>query len=302
MNAPTLLVLAAGMGSRYGGIKQMDPVGPCGEFVLDYSIYDGWRAGFGEVVLIIREELEEPLREHFGGRLDGRITLRTVCQRLDDLPGGFTLPAGRQKPWGTGHAIWSAREVVSSSFAVLNADDFYGAGAYQTLADFLRSPRHDAETYAMVAYRLANTLSRHGSVSRGICQRDAEGFLIEVAERTRIEMAEAGARYAREDGTWGALTGAEPASLNLWGFHPSLFPALEDLFVEFLQARRETPGSEFYIPTVVDTLVKRGRCRTAVLETDEHWFGMTYKEDREQVVQRLTELIKAGVYPRDLWA
>jgi len=301
MSSHTLLVLAAGLGSRYGGIKQMDPVGPCGEFVLDYSIYDGWRAGFSDVVLVIREEHEEPLRQHFGSRLDGRVRLTTVYQRLDDLPAGFALPPTRQKPWGTGHAVWTARAAVQSSFGMINADDFYGAGAYRALAAFLSSPRHDARTYAMVAYRLSNTLSRYGSVSRGICTRDDEGYLVEVIERTKIEMTAQGARYAREGGSWGELSGAEPASLNLWGFHPSLFPALEELFADFLRERIQQPGAEFYIPTVVDTLVKRGRCRTAVLDTDEHWFGMTYKEDRALVVERIADLIRQGVYPRDLW-
>ncbi len=301
MNSPTLLVLAAGLGSRYGGIKQMDPVGPGGEFVLDYSIYDAWRAGFAEVVLVIREELEAPLRQHFGTRLDGRVRLTYTCQRLDDLPPGFALPPDRRKPWGTGHAVWSARAAVRTSFGMINADDFYGAAAYRALADFLRGPRHDERTYAMVAYRLANTLSRYGSVARGICSRDAEGFLLEVSERTQIEPTESGARYRREDGTWGELRGDEPASLNLWGFHTSLFPALEGLFAEFLRERGGQPGAEFYIPTVVDTLVKRGRCRTLVLDTDECWFGMTYKEDRAIVVGRIAELIRSGGYPQDLW-
>ena len=301
MNSPTLLVLAAGLGSRYGGIKQMDPVGPCGEFVLDYSIYDAWRAGFSDVVLVIRAEHEEPLRQHFGARLDRRVRLAYSCQRLDDLPPGFSLPANRQKPWGTGHAIWSARAAVHTSFGMINADDFYGAAAYRALAEFLRGPRHDERTYAMVAYRLSNTLSRYGSVARGICSRDAEGFLLEVIERTKIEAFETGARYRREDGAWGQLRGDEPASLNLWGFHTSLFPALESLLAEFLCASGGQPNAEFYIPTVVDTLVKRGRCRTVVLDTDERWFGMTYKEDRALVVSRIADLIRAGGYPRDLW-
>jgi hypothetical protein len=301
MSSPTLLVLAAGLGSRYGGIKQMDPVGPCGEFVLDYSIYDAWRAGFSEVVLVIRAELEEPLRQHFGTRLDGRVRVSYTCQRLDDLPPGFALPHGRQKPWGTGHAVWSARSAVRTSFGMINADDFYGAAAYRALAEFLRGPRHDERTYAMVAYRLANTLSPYGSVARGICSRDAEGFLLEVNERTQIERAESGARYRREDGTWGQLRGDEPASLNLWGFHPSLFPALTALFAEFLHERGDQPTAEFYIPTAVDSLVKRGRCRTVVLDTDELWFGMTYKEDRALVMGRIADLIRTGDYPRDLW-
>ena len=301
MNSPTLLVLAAGLGSRYGGIKQMDPVGPCGEFVLDYSIYDAWRAGFSDVVLVIREEHEEPLRQHFGARLDGRVRVAYTCQRLGDLPPGFCLPAGRQKPWGTGHAIWSARAAVHTSFAMINADDFYGADAYRAMADFLCGPRHDERTYAMVAYRLANTLSRYGSVARGICRRDAEGFLLEVVERTNIEMFESAARYRRDDGACGELRGDELASLNLWGFHPSLFAALEGLLAEFLRQHSGEPTAELYIPTVVDTLLKRGRCRTVVLDTDERWFGMTYKEDRALVVSRIADLIRAGGYPRDLW-
>ena len=302
MSSPTLLVLAAGLGSRYGGIKQMDPVGPAGEFVLDYSMYDAWRAGFAEVVLVIREEHEEPLRQHFGRRLDGRLRVTYVQQSLADLPAGFPLPPERQKPWGTGHAIWAARNAVRTPFGVINADDFYGAGAYRALAAFLTGPQAEARTYAMVAYRLANTLSPYGGVSRGICSRDAAGFLVEVIERTKIEMTPTGARFRRDDGTWATLSGAEPASLNLWGFHPSLFPALEELFTEFLSRNLRQTGAEFYIPTVVDTLVKRGRCRTVVLDTDEHWFGMTYKEDRALVVERIAAQIRAGTYPPDLWA
>jgi len=302
MNSPTLLVLAAGLGSRYGGIKQMDAVGPSGEFVLDYSIYDAWRAGFGDAVLVIREEHEEPLRQHFGSRLDGRLGLSFVCQRLEDLPTGSVLPPERRKPWGTGHAIWSARQAVRRPFGVINADDFYGAGAYRALAGFLQDGGVGPDTYAMVAYRLANTLSRYGTVSRGICARDAQGFLLEVVERTAIERLDRGARYRAADGTWGALSGAELASLNLWGFRPSLFLAVEELFAEFLREQGSKPGAEFYIPTVVDTLVKRGRCRTLVLDTDEPWFGMTYKEDRAVVVTQIAERIRAGVYPQDLWA
>lgn len=301
MSAPTLVVLAAGLGSRYGGIKQMDPVGPGGEFVLDYSLYDAWRAGFGDAVLVIRAEHEGPLREHFGSRVERRLGLRFVEQRLDDLPPGFVVPADRRKPWGTAHAVWTARRAVDRPFAVINADDFYGAGAYRVLAAFLRQPGLDPRTYAMVAYRLDHTLSRHGSVSRGICTRDSEGYLVEVIERTAIEACPEGARYRTPDGTWGSLRGDELASLNLWGFQPSLFPAMEGLFVEFLRQNGARPDAEFFLPTVVDALVKRGACRTAVLETDEHWFGMTYKQDRDLVVERLAERIRAGVYPRDLW-
>ncbi|HQL09651.1 MAG TPA: nucleotidyltransferase [Lentisphaeria bacterium] len=301
MDAPTLLVLAAGLGSRYGGIKQMDPVGPDGEFVLDYSLYDAWRAGFRQVCLVIREELREPLREHFAAKLAGKMSLGFVVQRLDDLPAGFSCPAGRQKPWGTGHAIWSARNAISGPFAAINADDFYGAESYQVLADFMRSPQCTATTYAMVAYKLANTLSEHGSVSRGVCSKDARGELQTVVERTQIEKTAGGARYLDNAGQWQALTGQEPVSLNFWGFMPGLFAHLETLFREFLQARGQEAKSEFYIPTVVDTLIKRGECRAVVLESSERWFGMTYAEDRAVVVEQIRALTAAGRYPASLW-
>lgn len=301
MISPTLLVLAAGMGSRYGGIKQMDAVGPCGEFVLDYSVYDAWRAGFDAVVFVIRPELEEPLREHFGNRLDGRLRVRFAVQRLDDLPARVAVPGDRVKPWGTGHAIRAARGAVDGPFAVINADDYYGAGAYRSLAGFLAQVSPKEHHYGMVAYRLGNTLSPHGSVARGICRLAADGTLAEVIERTCIERTANGARYRRDDGAWVALTGDEPASLNLWGFTPAIFGDLETLFAEFLASHAGDPKAEFYIPTAVDTLIRRGACRTAVLNTDEHWFGMTYREDRAVVAERIAERIAAGAYPHDLW-
>lgn len=302
MDGPTLLVLAAGLGSRYGGIKQMDPVGPDGEFVLDYSLYDAWRAGFRQACLVIREELREPLQEHFAAKLAGKMSLDFVVQRLDDLPSGFVCPPARQKPWGTGHAIWSARNAVRSAFAAINADDFYGAGSYQILADFMRSSQCTATSCAMVAYKLANTLSEHGSVSRGVCSRNASGELQSVVERTQIEKTAAGARYLDQDGQWQDLTGQEPVSLNFWGFMPGLFAQLEELFKEFLQERGQTSKAEFYIPTVVDTLIQRGQCRAMVLESNERWFGMTYAEDRAVVVERIRALTAAGRYPTTLWS
>lgn len=301
MDAPTLLVLAAGLGSRYGGIKQMDPVGPDGEFVLDYSIYDAWRAGFRQVCLVIREELAEPLQEHFAAKLAGRMDMSFVVQRLDDLPVGHSCPAGRQKPWGTGHAVWSARKAIHGPFAAINADDFYGAESYQVLADFMRSASCDERTYAMVAYQLANTLSEHGSVSRGVCSTNDRGDLETVIERTKIEQTAAGARFQDNDGRWQCLTGQEPVSLNFWGFRPSLFTHLEELFREFLEAHGEEAKSEFYIPTVIDTLIHRGLCRSAVLSSSERWFGMTYAEDRAVVVEQIRRLTAAGRYPTPLW-
>ncbi len=303
MQSPALVVLAAGLGSRYGGIKQMDPVGPGGEFVLDYSVFDAWRAGFKRVVFIIREELEAPLREHFGTKLQGKLEVEYVCQRLDDLPEPFVCPETRQKPWGTAHAIWSARRAVRGTFAAINADDFYGTSAYQVLADFLQSPACDSDTYAMVAYRLENTLSEFGSVSRGICTEDDQGYLQDVVERVSIEpQAGGGARYKDGAGQWQPLTGAEPASLNLWGFSESLFGRMEELFREFLHHHGQESKSEFFIPTVVDTLIKRNLCQTKVLHTTEHWFGMTYAEDRKMVVGKIAELTARGIYPEILWS
>ncbi|NMA42719.1 MAG: nucleotidyltransferase [Oligosphaeraceae bacterium] len=302
MHSPSILVLAAGLGSRYGGIKQMDPVGPHGEFVLDYSVFDAWRAGFRKAVLVIREELEEPLREHFAGKMDGKMQVDYVCQRLDDLPAPFVCPSSRQKPWGTGHAIWSARHALKGRFAVINADDFYGAQSYQILSKFLSSSDCEQDTYAMVAYRLANTLSEHGAVSRGICRVDEQGFLQDVVERTSIEPTERGARYKDESGNWQPLTGEEPASLNLWGFADGLFAQMELLFKQFLKNHGQEEKSEFFIPSVVDSLIKAGQCRTKVLNTPEHWFGMTHASDREIVVERIAKLTAEGVYPQRLWS
>ena len=300
MAKATLVVLAAGLGSRYGGIKQMDPIGANGEFVLDYSMFDALRAGFDKVVLVIRDELEEPLKEHFKA-LDGRVEIAYVKQRLTDLPAGFTCPEGRVKPWGTGHAIWSARNAVDSPFAAINADDFYGAGTYKVLADFLLGSDCNQNTYAMVAFKLSNTLSENGTVSRGICTDDGNGYLAGVVERTSIEGYGDGARFMDDDGKWQPLTGKEPASMNFWGFSPSLFGRLEKLFVEFLKARGGEMKSEFYIPSVVDTLIKRGEVRSRMLQTDERWFGMTYADDRAQVVAKVRELTAAGLYPEKLW-
>lgn len=302
MSEPTLLVLAAGLGSRYGGIKQMDPVGPDGEFVLDYSLYDAWQAGFAKAVLVIRDGMQEALDEHFRGRLQKRLQVEYAVQRLSDLPADFSCPAARQKPWGTGHAIWSARQLISSPFAAINADDFYGRDAYLRLGDFLRGLTPEGpETYALVAYRLNNTLSEHGAVSRGICDKTPDGFLRSVVERTSIEGTDNGARFRDADGRWQPLHGGEPASMNFWGFDARLFGRLESLFIEFLQARGGEEKSEFYIPTVVDTLIQRHQCRVRVLETAERWFGMTYAEDRPLVVRKIADLTARGVYPRSLW-
>ncbi len=299
--SPTLLVLAAGMGSRYGGIKQMDPVGPDGEFILDYSVYDAWRAGFDKVVFIIREELEEPLREHFGNRLDGKVEVKYVVQSLDKLPEGFKTPETRKKPWGTGHAVWCAKDAIQGPFAMVNADDFYGKDSFTEMAKLLADKNFNDTACGIVAFRLNNTLSENGSVSRGICTVK-DGLLTDVVERTTIEALPAGkARFQNEDGSWTELTGEEPTSMNLWGFPGSLFSKLDAQLKEFLAANINEPKKEFFIPSVVNTLIKQDGWKSLVRTSPEKWFGMTYSEDRKIVLEQVKKLTAEGVYPNGLW-
>ncbi|MCU0786978.1 MAG: NTP transferase domain-containing protein [Verrucomicrobia bacterium] len=295
---PTLLVLAAGMGSRYGGLKQIDPIGPNGETIIDYSIYDALRAGFGKVVFVIRHDIEEPFRSIVGTRFEGRIPVEYAFQELDKLPSGFTIPPGRTKPWGTGQAILVTAGLIREPFAVINADDFYGANSFRVLADHLRAGTAD---YAMVGFVLRNTLSEHGSVARGACGTDADGYLKSVVELTAIEKDGAGARYADADGTMQRLTGDEPVSMNMWGFNPSLYRHLSELFTEFLQKEGRELKSEFYIPKVVNALVASGKERCRLLTTPDAWLGVTYREDRPIVVEGLGRLIRSGAYPQKLW-
>ena len=301
MSKASLVIMAAGMGSRYGGVKQIAGVGPNGEILMEYAIYDALRAGFDKVVLLVRPDLVDPLKEHFKC-LDGKLDIQYAIQTPDKLPAPYTLPEGRTKPWGTGHAILCARDFIDSPFAAINADDFYGAGTFRTLADFLLGSECNPTTYALVAFQLLNTLSENGTVSRGICEDDGHGYLKTVVERTSIEGTPDGAaRFKDDDGTWKPLTGKEPASMNFWGFHPSIFPELERLFTEFLAAHGQEMKSEFYIPFAVDSLIKAGRCKARMLTTDERWFGMTYSEDRQLVVDKVRELTQAGIYPEKLW-
>ena len=300
---PALLILAAGIGSRYGGFKQIDPIGPGGEIPLDYAVYDAWRAGFGRVVFVIRPELQQPIQDHFAGKLDGRLQVDYVVQRMDDLPAGYQVPAERKKPWGTGHAVLSARHAIHEPFASINADDFYGPASYRALAEFLRQEQNLSPPYpyAMVGFFLRNTLSPHGSVSRGICQEGPAGYLHAVEERTRIELRHNGIFYLDEQGVWQSLHGSEYASLNIWAFGPSIFACLEAQFAEFMTRYQADLKKEFFLPTVVDNLIKTGRCSVKILETTEHWFGMTYPEDRAMVQAGIRGLIAAGVYPEQLW-
>ncbi len=300
---PTLLVLAAGMGSRYGGLKQMDPMGPNGETVLDYSVYDAIRAGFGRVVFIIREDFAEAFRQGVGGRFADRIQVDYAFQKLTDLPAGFTIPEGRVKPWGTAHAVRAARELVQESFAVINADDFYGSDAYVQAAAFLAVPRAENSKahYAMVGYPLINTLSDHGDVNRGICTRDDAGLLHSVEEYVNIERDSDGVvRGNSLDGSRREVCEKSPVSMNFWAFSRCFFDHLEAEFTRFIDEFGHLEKSENYIPTVVDALIRTGVADCTVLNTTSHWFGVTYPDDKQHVVASIRKLIEAGAYPADL--
>ncbi|WP_176013457.1 sugar phosphate nucleotidyltransferase [Victivallis sp. Marseille-Q1083] len=302
---PTLLVLAAGMGSRYGGLKQLDQLGPSGETIMDYSIYDAIRAGFGKVVFIIRHDIEKEFKDVIGKRYEGRIAIDYAFQSLDDLPAGFSVPEGRQKPWGTGQAVYAARDVVREPFAVINADDFYGADGYRKLAEYLSraEDKNGIGDYCMCAFVMRNTLSENGSVSRGVCEVDASGDLTKVVEHAKIERAADGRIVSTlEDGSAVDFTGEELVSMNMWGFTPSLFGRMEALFSAFLQERGRELKSEFYIPFVADALIHRRQAQLKVLTSADAWFGITYREDRPHVVASIQALVDRGVYPAKLFA
>ncbi len=294
---PTLLVLAAGMGSRYGGLKQMDGVGPHGEIILDYSVEDAIRAGFGKVVFVIRGSFAEQFKarinaEHYGNR----IAVEYVYQELDKLPAGFRVPEGREKPWGTNHAILMAKDVIHEPFAIINADDFYGRDAFQVMADHLRTLAGTEGRYCMVGYRLENTLSENGTVSRGVCQTDDKGLLAGMTERTSIGRTANGIEYKDADGSMHPLAADATVSMNLFGFTPDYFTKSEALFVDFLKEHGNELKSEYYIPFAVNTFIHNGTATMTVLKTTAQWFGVTYKEDRPMVVARLAQLHEQGVY------
>jgi UTP-glucose-1-phosphate uridylyltransferase len=297
---PTLLVLAAGMGSRYGGLKQIDPVGPSGEIIIDYSIYDAIRAGFGKVVFIIRKEIEESFKETIGARFEGKLQVEYAYQELDKLPEGYSVPADRAKPWGTGHAILCAKDVINEPFAVINADDFYGKNGYKLLCDYLSNAKDGEKAdYCMVGYLLRNTLSEHGSVARGVCATE-NGLLQNVVEMTKIEKVGDAAKNV-EEGAEAELTGDEIVSLNFWGFTPSIFKRLEELFADFLKENINEPKKEFFIPSVVDELIKTGKAEVKALETPDSWFGITYRDDKPRVVESINKLVNENVYPEKLF-
>lgn len=305
-NQLTLVVLAAGIGSRYGGLKQVDPVGPAGEMIIDYSIYDALRAGFNKVVFVISRAIEEVFHERVGQTIDRQCETAYVIQRLDDLPAGCTVPEGRVKPWGTAHATLSARTALDSPFAVINADDYYGRGALQAVADWLKAtPEADEQgkaNYCMVGYRLENTLTEHGHVARGICTVDGSGYLRGVRELTHIERSGDGARYTEDGATWNPLALDAVVSMNMWGFYPSLLPELQARFARFLEANQANIlKAEYFLPSVVDQLIQEDRAQVQVLRTAERWYGMTYVQDRPVVKAAIQAMVRQDVYPEKLW-
>ncbi len=295
---PTLLVLAAGMGSRYGGLKQIDSIGPSGEIIIDYSIHDAIEAGFGKVVFIIRHYFEDAFREKIGKRIESLVKTDYVYQELDTGLNGRTVPASRKKPWGTAHAIMISDDAVKEPFAVINADDYYGPHAFEEMAEYLKN----GSEYSMIGYKLRNTLSEYGTVARGVCKCTDDMYLEKVEEHTKIKKVNDGGICNCVKCNSIHFTGDEMVSMNLWGFQPSIFGKLREQFKEFFSNNHVDNKAEFLIPTVVDTLINSKKARVKVLPSHDTWFGITYKEDKEKAVESINQLIEEGRYPRSLWS
>lgn len=298
---PTLFILAAGMGSRYGGLKQLDGLGPNGETIMDYSVYDALRAGFGKIVFVIREDFADDFRRVVLSKYQDKVPCEICFQSIDRVPEGYTYTPERQKPWGTNHAVLMGKDIIHEPFAVINADDFYGRESFQVLADFLTSVEGKHGEYCMAGYRVENTLSENGSVNRGICQTDENGYLTDVVERTNIENIGGRIIFKDENGNDVEIKEKTPVSMNMWGFTPEYFDYSDQAFKDFLVQHGQELKSELYIPTVVDQLIKAGKASCRVLDTPAKWFGVTYAQDRPQVVMKINQLVKAGVYPEKLF-
>lgn len=299
---PTLFVLAAGMGSRYGGLKQLDPLGPQGQTIMDYSIYDAIQSGFGKVVFVIRKDFEKDFREKILSKYEGHIPVEVVFQSTDKLPEGFTCPADRTKPWGTNHAVLMGKDVIKEPFAVINADDFYGRDAFRVIAEDLMRPHDRKGDYSMVGFRVGNTMTENGSVARGVCTTSPEGHLTGVVERTAISYDKDGKIvFTDENGEVQTLEPNTPVSMNLWGFTPDYFEYSDREFKKFLEKDINTPKAEFFIPLCIDTLIRNGEATVKVLDTDSRWFGVTYAADRPGVVAKFAELHANGTYPEKMF-
>lgn len=305
MKKPILIIMAAGMGSRYGGLKQIDPVDEEGHIIMDFSIYDAVKAGFEKVIFIIKKENEQDFREKIGNRMEERIEVEYVYQDIENLPDGFAVPEGRVKPWGTAHAVLSCLPVVDSPFAVINADDYYGQQAFQMIYDFLSSHEDtDKFQYTMVGYLLKNTLTENGHVARGVCETDDNGKLTEITERVRIEKHEDGTAYTEDDGaTWTFLPDETVVSMNMWGFTESMMPEIRDRFADFLTKNltKNPLKCEYFLPFVVDELIQEGKAEVTVLKSKDRWYGVTYKEDKPTVVKAIQSLKDQGLYLQKLW-
>ncbi len=307
MQKTTLVVMAAGMGSRYGGLKQIDPVGPNGEIILDYSVFDAAEAGFDRVIFVIKHEIEEDFKKITDGRFDGKIEVEYAFQDIADLPEGFSVPEGRVKPWGTGQAVLACKGLVDGPFAVINADDYYGKETFKLIHDELvkeKDATDDKYSFCMVGFKIENTLTENGTVARGVCQTDAQGYLTDIVERTKIAINDGKIQYTENDGeSWTDISEGTTVSMNCWGFSPEMMKELEIRFAAFLEKGiKENPlKCEYFLPFVVDELLKEGKAEVKVLSTTEKWYGVTYKEDRAFVVEALGSKIKEGIYPEKLW-
>lgn len=305
MNKPVLVIMAAGMGSRYGGLKQMDPVDNEGHKIIDFSIYDAKRAGFEKVVFVIKKELENDFRELVGNPISKHMEVEYVFQSLDNIPEGFSIPEGRVKPWGTGHAVLSCYDVIDGPFAVINADDYYGASAFQMIYDFLSEVKDDSYyRYTMVGYRLKNTVTDNGYVSRGVCDTDSNQMLQGIIERTRIEKREDGIAYSEDGGnSWNPLSEETIVSMNMWGFTASIMEELKRRFALFMneEVRKNPEKAEYFLPSVVDQLLSAKKATAKVLNSEDKWYGVTYKEDKEGVENAISEMKANGMYPTKLW-
>jgi len=304
MKKPTLVIMAAGIGSRYGGLKQIDPVGQNGEIIIDYSIYDALKAGFGKVVFIINRNIEEAFKENIGKKIEKLVDTAYVYQSVDDLPTGFKAPEGRVKPWGTGHAVLSCRNVVDTPFAVINADDFYGPSSFQKIGNYLMNLK-DMDSlyhYCMVGFKLENTLTENGHVARGVCTVSEDGYLKEIHERTKIKRFDDGTKYTEDGENWVLIPEGSTVSMNMWGFTPSIFGELEARFPDFLRKNEgNLEKAEYFLPSVVDSLISSGKAVIRVLPSEEKWYGVTYKEDKPVVKKAISDMVKRGVYPANLW-
>lgn len=301
---PTLVLLAAGMGSRYGGLKQLDGLGPNGETIMDYSIYDAIKAGFGKIVFVIRKDFEQEFREKVLSKYEGHIPAKVCYQSLDALPEGFTVPEGREKPWGTNHAVMMAKDLIHEPFCVINCDDFYNRDSFMVIGKFLADlPDNSTNTYAMVGFRVGNTLSENGTVARGVCSKDENDLLTTVVERTEIMRVDGKVSYKDENGEWVAIEDNTPVSMNMWGFTPDYFAHSDAYFKQFLSdpKNQANPKTEFFIPLMVNELVNNGTSTVKVLDTTSKWFGVTYSADRQATVDRIQALVNEGVYPNKLF-